>query len=110
MPDQNTEVNLDLRDDARDAGPRSPLPRYLTIEEFSHLSTLSIPTLRRLVKKGALPVIQPGGPRTRMLFRADALEQPTHAPTDPRSGNDSAAEEPVKNKLPGPKPQWQRRS
>lgn len=47
---------------------------YLTIEQFAELSTLSVPTLRRLVKKAAIDAIQPGGPRTRVLFRRDALE------------------------------------
>ena len=110
MPDPHTEVNVDLREDARDRDPCSPLPRYVTIDELSQISTLSIPTLRRLVKKGALPVIQPGGPRTRMLFRADALELGTQAPTNPHSGNDSASDEPPRSKLPGPKPRWQQRS
>jgi hypothetical protein len=48
---------------------------YLTIDKLSAHSGLSVPTLRRYVRKGLLVAFQPGGPGCRLLFRPDALEQ-----------------------------------
>src|SRR6516225_2482345 len=50
-------------------------PRYLTLAELSAQTTLSESTLKRLCQKGAIPFYQPGGPRTRIVFPPDAIEQ-----------------------------------
>ena len=47
--------------------------QYLSPEQFSELSGLSIATIRRYVRACKLPFVQPGGPRGRILIPADAL-------------------------------------
>jgi hypothetical protein len=55
------------------------LPTYVSPREFSHFSGLSLSTIRRRIRDGSLPVSQPGGSRTRVLIRRDALETPLSA-------------------------------
>jgi excisionase family DNA binding protein len=48
---------------------------YLTVEEFSRrCPNISLPTVRRYVKSGKLPSVQPGGKGCKILIPADALE------------------------------------
>jgi excisionase family DNA binding protein len=73
----------------------------LTINQLAQRSGLSVSTLRRRVKDGSLPAIQPGGAGKKMLFLPtvlDALSTPrvvdAHTVTGEkshRSGSESAA-------------------
>lgn len=70
----------------------NPLPTKLqTLTELSAESRLSVTQIRRLVKKGLIPFLQPGGPGGKLLFQpnallaanqsAEALPSPTLPPT-----------------------------
>lgn len=91
--------------EAEAAAPADPL-RYLTIQELSARTTLSVSTLRRLLKKGKLVGHQPGGPRTRIVFRPDAIEQATTAMVADATG---VPPHPQPASIPqhGPRPKWQ---
>jgi hypothetical protein len=99
MPDPSaTPVRLD--------GPPGPTRRYLTMYELSASSGLSMSTLRRLCRRGRLPFFQPGGPRTRIVFSQDAIEQASVAADHPSA---AAVEStgPVNNaRRHGPAPKW----
>lgn len=78
--------------------------RYLTLKEFAAHSGLSATTVRRLLKQGLLHAVQPGGPGTKLLFQADALEH---------IGGGSTAPPPVVHSapsIPGPPPRWRGRA
>jgi excisionase family DNA binding protein len=86
---------------------------YFTIRELSKVSRLSESTLRRRIEDGSLPVIQPGGHRTRMLFASDVLEKliPVVAESDDdllatRNNKPSRSAQ----QLAGPLPRWKRRT
>ncbi len=104
-----SEPPLDDPQSARD--PQAPNRRYLTVGEFSAITGLSLSTLQRLCRKGALPFFQPGGPRTRKVFSPDAIEQarqaqrvaPSQIPH--RDGPESIQDTPR-----GPRPKWLRDS
>ena len=84
--------------------PGAQAPRYLTIEAFAALTTLSESTIQRLIKSGKLKPFQPGGPRHRLLFAADALEQ---SPPVPTSGSvPTSTSKPTRPKR-GPRPKWE---
>ena len=87
--------------------------RYLTIQELRGLSGWSLSTIRRRVRDGSIPVIQPGGPRTRMLFPADVLDRlatPRIKPTDAIDTNHAVKDSPnweeADQSLAGPMPDW----
>lgn len=95
----------------------------LTIKELERLSGLSVSTLRRRIADGSLPVIQPGGQRTRMAFLPNVLEllsQPCRripapasaaTPEQPAPAQDKAEKpnpEPDKP-IPGRRPKWRER-
>ena len=86
------------------AGNLRPAGRYLTIEELSVATTLSVSTLRRLMKKGAIVGHQPGGPRTRIVFRPDTIEQASGGAA-PGGGQPTPDEGDAP--LRGPRPRWQ---
>lgn len=78
--------------------------RYLTYEELSALTGLSLSTLRRRVLDGTIPFFQPGGPRTRVVFPADVVDrlmEPAAPLPQPL---------PPKTQRRGPQPKWQRHS
>ena len=85
------------------AGNPLPACRYLTIEELSLATTLSVSTLRRLLKKGLIASHQPGGPRTRIIFRPDAIERASEAAA-PAGGQPApdVGDAPPR----GPRPRW----
>jgi hypothetical protein len=84
--------------------PAVPPARYLTIEQLAATTTLSVSTLRRLCKRGILVGLQPGGPRTRIVFAPDAIEQAVKAALPA----DNVPARPRKTgALPGPRPRWQ---
>lgn len=77
--------------------------RYLSLAELSEATGLSKSTLIRRFKEGKLPGYQPGGPRTRIVFRSNALElavQPELQEPSP-----STTKSP---RLSGPSPRWAR--
>lgn len=88
--------------------------RYVSIDELHKLSGLSLSTLRRRIKDGTLRPIQPGGPRTRLLFRADVLEQfAVPSPLGPNQTTERAEESERESidtrssvRNPGPRPRW----
>jgi hypothetical protein len=61
----------------------TPRRRYLDLEELSRVSGLSQVTLRRYWRDGKIHGFQPGGPGSRVLFPADALERSPNLPGDP---------------------------
>src|SRR5947209_8719227 len=62
--------------DPRTNEPRAGAARrFLTITELAEQTGISVSTLQRLRRKGAIPCFQPGGPRTRVVFPPDAIEQ-----------------------------------
>ena len=51
--------------------------RYLTLTEFCRLTGLSASTVRRRVRDGSIPCLQPGGRKRILLFEGDALNRMT---------------------------------
>jgi excisionase family DNA binding protein len=83
-------------------------PRYLTTVELSDVTGLSVSTIQRLCRKGLLRFYQPGGPRTRMVFPPDAIEQATESnqkATGLPPGDTLAASSESPQR--GPRPKWQ---
>lgn len=79
--------------------------RLLTLKEFSDVSNLSPATIHRLKRMGKIPFFQPAGPRGKLLFPADALEQVTGAACD-ESSKASIGTAKTKSHLSGPCPAW----
>ncbi len=86
----------------------------LSYAELSQRTGISVPTLRRRVEEGKLPFFQPGGPRTRIVFPPDVVEQLTHVqpalaepfpePSTPPVAPDPPTPPPAKRR--GPQPKW----
>jgi excisionase family DNA binding protein len=83
---------------------------YLGYAEIAAQTGISLSTLRRRVKEGRLPFIQPGGRRTRIVFPADVIERLLQnagnaAETTPVSSTEPArsAAKPTHH---GPRPKW----
>jgi hypothetical protein len=80
-------------------------PQLLTLKEFSDFSKLSPATIHRLKRQGKIPFFQPSGPRGKLLFPANAVEQVANA-----ASNDSFPASPdtakTKAHLSGPCPVW----
>jgi excisionase family DNA binding protein len=84
--------------------PPSPL-QYLSYQELSARTGISISTLRRRVKQRRLPHFQPGGPRTRIVFPSNAIE----LCNQPDAGNEAAPPPPPpapSRGRRGPAPKW----
>jgi len=87
---------------------------YLSPQEFSQLSGLSLATVHRYLKKGNLPFQQPGGPRSRILIPAEVLV--AIVTVTPGSTSKAVVPAPVPKpiphtpkdpvRLPGPRPRW----
>src|SRR4051794_8036102 len=92
--------------------------RYLSPQEFSRLSGLSLATVHRYLRKGKLPHRQPGGRRTRILIPVDALEPragdtPAQVTAEACAAPPPSPETPdvsTSTRLPGPRPQWAHRT
>lgn len=85
--------------------PMSDLDRaYVSPEEFAALTGLSIATVRRRIKASQLPVIQPGGKRTRVLIRVDALAPQPETDAASRSNNSHPSIESGDAAIPAPSP------
>jgi hypothetical protein len=83
--------------------------RFLSPQEFSGLSGLSLATVHRYLKRGKLPFRQPGGPRGRILIPADALLLSDVTPQVPRPTEAAAESTPLPTSpvpLSGPRPRW----
>jgi excisionase family DNA binding protein len=76
---------------------------YLSAEELSALTGLSLSTIRRLKDAGKIPFFQPAGKCGRLLFPADAMEQAAQAPK-PQGAPIADAERPTR--LSGRQPKW----
>jgi hypothetical protein len=74
--------------------------QFLKIREFSRISGLSVSTIRRRVRDGSIPAIQPGGAGKVILFARDALERQSSPPT---SGENTPTPKKI---LPGRRPSW----
>jgi excisionase family DNA binding protein len=91
-----------------------PSPEYLSPEQFSERTGLSIATVRRYLRAGKLTHVQPAGFRGRVLIPVDALThltvQPGAEPSSPAtapSGGGRQADAPPSQR-PGPIPAWRR--
>ena len=80
--------------------------RFLTIRELAAATTLSVSTLRRLLRRGAIAGHQPGGPRHRLVFPPDAVEQAAGASQAPAAAPapGGAQKDAKPRPLPGPRP------
>jgi hypothetical protein len=98
-----------------DPAPAQP-QRYLSPQEFSRVTGLSLATVHRYLRSGKVRHLQPAGPRGRILIPIDALENPTGAPPGPApkpaatSAASTANSSPpaAPSQLPGPRPVWTR--
>jgi len=59
--------------------------KYVSIEELSAGSGMSITQLRRLARAGRIPFFQPGGKGGKLLFPPDAIEKSTQIHPEPRT-------------------------
>jgi hypothetical protein len=91
-------------------------PKYLSPQQFSDLSGLSIATVRRYLKAGMLSFVQPAGPRGRILIQSDALAVQTtptditstpHFPSTQSCNSNKAADAQRRS---GPLPRWMEES
>lgn len=82
----------------------SDAKKYLSPQELAATSGFCLSTINRLKKEGKIAYLQPGGPGSKVLFPADAMDQLTHQP-EPNSVVASSA---GPKKLAGVKPAWQR--
>ena len=77
---------------------------YLSPDEFARTTGLSPSTVRRRLIDGALPYLQPGGPRSRVLIPRTAL-----VIAEPLSPNPARSRQEVIRPRSGPRPHWQKR-
>jgi excisionase family DNA binding protein len=88
-----------------DATAPASLPACLSYAELSAQTGFSLSTLRRRVREGKLPFIQPGGPRSRIAFPADTvarlLNSISESTTSSREPRPAAPPRPR-----GPRPKW----
>lgn len=86
----------------------SSTKRVVSVQQLLKLFPLSESTIRRRLKGGALPAIQPGGPRTRWLILLDELLDVSawscanrHCEADLPAPQQTSA-----SNLAGPEPKW----
>jgi excisionase family DNA binding protein len=94
----------------------NPSRRYVSPEEFSQFTGLSLATVRRYLKDGKLTFLQPGGRRGRILIPVDALVGPppdvsgATPVSEPAAGSLPPGGSQTKTaRIPGPSPRWTRR-
>jgi hypothetical protein len=89
-------------------------PNHVSPQEFSDQSGLSIASVRRYLRDGKLPFVQPGGPRGRVLIPTDALARlAIHgwgSPCPPNPDTSPAGERRSEgsSRRSGPGPAWRR--
>ena len=82
-------------------------PEFLSPKEFALSSGLSTLTVRRYLKSGRLPFIQPGGFRCRILIPRNALNSSGKIPSE-NSPPPPRAKKP-ETKTFGPEPAWKKK-
>jgi hypothetical protein len=103
-----------LTETAKEGLVRSEI-KFVSPEQFSQISGLSLKTVYRRIWDGSLGAVQPGGPKTRWLIPGDVLEN-AHAGPETSSiparviaeAVTSPAFNTAKPPLPGPRPLWTR--
>jgi excisionase family DNA binding protein len=93
--------------------PEAVADQYLSVAQLSKLSGISEVTLRRRIKDGSIPAIQPGGPRTRLVVRRDVLDLLTnlqsaaaHVENGAMGETPEASGHGPRGNLSGPRPKW----
>jgi excisionase family DNA binding protein len=88
---------------------------FLSPQELATRTGLSVETVRRRVRDGSLPSIQPGGPGKRILISIAAFMTTLRMPEtagdegcDLTVGQKAAAAPKGRGRLPGPEPSWRR--
>ena len=91
---------------------------YASPDEFAGLTGLSMATVRRYLRDGRLPKVQPGGKRCRVMIPRDALEEflpssyASGESTDVPMADNTAVSSPPTTSTPrdhGPVPRWMER-
>jgi excisionase family DNA binding protein len=80
--------------------------QWITVTELSTRVGVSVSTLRRWVRGGRLPAIQPGGPRGKLLFPADVVERIAQALRLPDVADVTQPHLDKVAPLSGPRPNW----
>ena len=90
---------------------------FLSPAEFAREAQLSMATVRRRLKDGGIPSIQPGGPGCRVLIPREALrfdfwqalgeEQKPYPPTPAELATSETQREEMPG-IPGPTPRWRK--
>ena len=93
-----------------------PSAEFLSPEQFAQHSGYSLTTVHRYLKRGLLPKIQPGGPRSKVLIPRNALDSLSSGLGTATAGSDqaaakvsppvAAATEALSSRLSGPRPAW----
>lgn len=81
---------------------------YLTLRQFIQSCPLSESTVRRRIKAGHIPSIQPGGENTKILVPADALERLAIVPVGSPKAKRGKASFPSQKPEPRRRPNWLR--
>lgn len=79
----------------------------LSIEELSDIVSLSISTIRRRIRDGGIPAIQPGGKGTKLLIPKEWINQQATTPQSSRLEPSSSGRHQRKS-ISGPPPRWQK--
>ncbi|MDB2686158.1 helix-turn-helix domain-containing protein [Mariniblastus sp.] len=91
------------------------MKHHVTIKEIARLLDCSAKTVRRKVKKGLIPAIQPDGPGTHIRFDTDDVIRAVKgraSAKDPPATNMKLDEDGVVNNTstrPGPPPKWKQK-
>jgi len=80
-----------------------PPAEFFTIRQFSQIAHLSEATIRRRIRDGSLPFVQPGGKRTKILIPADAF---CRLATRKICAPEEVARDESQKQIPGRKPVW----
>jgi hypothetical protein len=104
---------------ASEAVAPQPAPDFLSPAQYASASGISLSTVWRLLAKGLLPKLQPGGPGCRVLIPITALQvssvppppPPAVTPPDATSVSEASSLEnkPPRSRQRGPRPRWSRR-
>jgi excisionase family DNA binding protein len=88
------------------------LRQFCSVDEFARLTSLSTITVRRRLRDGSIPSVQPGGRGCRILIPVTALEQNRETgqllTNSGEASPPSPTESQVPAKLSGPRPKWQK--
>ena len=79
---------------------------FLTIEELSQHLPLSIKTIRRRIRDGSIPAIQPGGKGTKILIPLEWLNQQSAVSQESPPQQTSISGSTQRKIISGSSPQW----